>query len=212
VSVNDLGLAIKQLQRKYDVTGQELSRSIGITASSLSQIVNGHAKPRQGTFTKLCERLVQNPEDEKQLVDAFVKLKPEAPETVVVDADVYEQAEIERAERFLEAKAQSIAFKRSVARELDKAGLSYQADYCEGIYVTDFLVEHAGKRYAVECKFNVNRDFEKTVRIAGVLLEKLPCSTLFIVIPFADEKLEKQMSKELNINLIVPHQIQKELR
>ena len=198
--MNELGLTIKQLQRKYDISGQELSRRIGITASSLSQITNGHAKPRQGTFTKLCEILGKNQEDEKQLVDAFIRIKEDTPETVVVDSETYEKAEIERAERFLEVKAQSIAFKRSVARELEKAGLTYQAEFCEGIYVTDFLVEHKNRRYALECKFNLQRDMDKTIRIAGMLKDRLGCYRSFIVVPYADDALQlKQLPRGIKL-------------
>jgi len=199
--VNELGLIIKQLQRKHDISGQELSRQIGIAASSLSQIVNGHAKPRQGTFTKICQVLGTSPDDEKKLVDAFVHLSDNTPETIVIHTAEYEQAEIERAERFLEIKTQSIAFKKSIARELEKAGLNYSADYSEGIYVTDFLVEHQGRRLALECKFNTQRDFEKTVRIAGLLLKNLKCDQALIVCPYLDERLQDDINIE-NVRLV----------
>ncbi len=198
--MNELGITIKQLQRKYQLTGQELAKRVGITGSNLSQIVRGHAKPRQGTFTSLCKELAQTPEDEKLLVDAFVRVKEGVPETVVVNTEQYEQAENERAERYLEVKAQSIAFKKSVARELDKLGFSYEQDYCEGIYVTDFLVIHEGRRIALECKFNVHRDFEKTVRIAGILKVKLNCEGAFIVLPYADDVIySREMPQGISI-------------
>ena len=59
------------------------------------------------------------------------------------------QEERSRACATLEMKSQSIAFKRSVARELDKAGLSYKQDYAEGVFVTDFLIEQNDKRVAL---------------------------------------------------------------
>ncbi|MGF1451965.1 MAG: helix-turn-helix domain-containing protein [Opitutales bacterium] len=45
--MKELGLTIRHLQNKRGFSGQELARLVGITGSSLSQIVNGHAKPRQ---------------------------------------------------------------------------------------------------------------------------------------------------------------------
>lgn len=188
--MNELGLVIKQLQRKQNLKGQELAKRIGITPPNLSQIVNGHAKPRQGTFTNLCKELGKDKADEKLLVDAFLRLKEGTPETLAVDPEEYQKTEVERAERFLEMKAQSIAFKRSVARELDKAGIPYQQDYCEGIYVTDFLIEHDGKRIALECKFNVQRDMSKAYTIAKLLKEQLGCQSTFVVVPYIDESDE----------------------
>jgi transcriptional regulator with XRE-family HTH domain len=173
--------------KSQGITGQEVASRIGITPPNLSQIINGHAKPRQGTFSNLCKVLGNDKRDEKLLVDAFVRIKEGASETDPVDPEAYQKAEIERAERFLEIKAQSIAFKRSVARELDKARISYRQDYCEGIYVTDFLIEHNGKRSALECKFNVQRDLSKAITIAGLLKEGLNCDTVYIVVPYLGE-------------------------
>ena len=90
-----------------------------------------------------------------------------------------------RAEQFLERKTQSIQFKRSVARELDKAGIAYKQDYCEGIYSTDFMIDKDGKRIALECKANVERDIEKTIAQAELIGEKLQCQVL-VVAPFID--------------------------
>jgi transcriptional regulator with XRE-family HTH domain len=112
--VNDLGIVIKKLIRSQGLTGQEVASKIGITPPNLSQIINGHAKPRQGTFTNLCKVLGNDKKDEKLLVDAFLRVKEGAPEADPIDPEAYQRAEIERAERFLEVKSQSIAFKRSV--------------------------------------------------------------------------------------------------
>ena len=185
--MNELGIVIKKLIRSQGLTGQEVASLIGITPPNLSQIINGHAKPRQGTFSNLCKVLGNNKNDEKLLVDAFIRLKEGTPEAVPLDPEAYQRSEIERAERFLEVKAQSIAFKRSVARELDKASISYQQDHCERIYVTDFLIEHDGKRIALECKFNVQRDLSKAITIAGLLKEGLNCDIVYIVVPYLGE-------------------------
>ena len=88
-----------------------------------------------------------------------------------------------RTEQFMERKTQSIQFKRSIARELDKLGLSYEQDYCEGIYSTDFLIEKSGKKIALECKANIDRDIEKTVAQADMVMSKLGFTT-FVVAPY----------------------------
>lgn len=185
--MNEFGLVIKQLQCKRNLNGQELAKQINITPPNLSQIVNGHAKPRQGTFTNLCKELGKDKANEKLLVDAFLSVKEGTPETVAVDPEEYQKTEIERAERFLEMKVLSIAFKRSVARELNKAGIAYQRDYCEGIYITDFLVEYSGEKIVIECKFNVQPDMSKSFTIFGLLRENLNCDAAYVVVPYIQE-------------------------
>ncbi len=95
--------------------------------------------------------------------------------------------ERERVERWLEARTQAITFKNAVGRELDKAGVAYRRDVCEGIASVDFLIEGAGKRVGIETKFNVGRDFEKTVGIARRLRELLRCDVVVIAVPFEGE-------------------------
>ena len=46
-------------------------------------------------------------------------------------------------------------------------------DYCDGAYSTDFLIEHDGKRIALECKSNLGRDTEKTEAICDLLAKQL---------------------------------------
>ena len=94
--------------------------------------------------------------------------------------------ERERVERWLEARTQAITFKNAVGRELDKSSVTYRRDVCEGIASIDFLVEAKGKRIGIECKFNVSRDFEKTVGVARLLRTLLRCDSVVVVVPFLD--------------------------
>lgn len=77
-------------------------------------------------------------------------------------------------------KTRSILFKRLMARELDDAGVAYSQDYCQGIYSTDFLIEKDGKRIALECKANVERDMEKAVALTALLMEQMNCEVLLV--------------------------------
>ncbi len=95
--------------------------------------------------------------------------------------------ERERVERWLEARTQAITFKNAVGRELDRAEVAYRRDVCEGIASVDFLIEGAGKRVGIETKFNVGRDFEKTVGVARRLRELLRCDLVIIAVPFEGE-------------------------
>jgi len=134
------------------------------------------------------KHLCETKAEEQSLLRAYSGLET-LPEELVLDDEQNAKEERARALRYLEMKSQSIAFKRSVARELEKASLSYKHDYSEGIFATDFLIEHDGKRIALECKFNVHRDFEKTGIIAELLMENLKIDSVLIVVPYGMDSL-----------------------
>ena len=166
-------------------SGLQLTESIGITPTSVSKILNGQSRPRQNSFTRMCKVLCETKEQERHLVAAFAgtELLDEEPDQALPSSDKVILRL--RAEQFLERKTQSIQFKRSVARELDKAGIEYKQDYCEGIYSTDFLIEQDRRRIALECKANVDRDIKKTIVQAELIGDKLQCQ-VWVVTPFID--------------------------
>lgn len=163
--------------------GNRLAADIGVSATSVSKIVTRQSKPKQFTLTRLIKRLCTTVEKERIVIRDFAGLMDAMPDEPLADdaSNVRENEESTRG--FLEVETQSIQFKRSVARELDKAGIEYQQDYCEGIYSTDFLIEKDGKRIAVECKANVGRDLEKARAIAELLMEELGCR-VHLVTPY----------------------------
>jgi transcriptional regulator with XRE-family HTH domain len=176
------------LLRLRGLKAYELGKKIGVSATSISKIMNGASRPRQNTFTRMCKVLCTTKDEEQKLVSAFA-----GSEQLIEDNEPSNNPSAEkellslRAEQFLERKTQAILFKRSVARELDKAGIAYQQDYCEGIYSTDFLIEKDGKRIALECKANAGRDPEKTLAMAELLKEGLGCERVVIVVPYHEE-------------------------
>lgn len=170
--------------RKQGLTGVQLSAEIGLSETSLSRILKGHSRPKQVTLTRLMKRLCDSEEDSQKLLRSFAGVTDAAEEEPVSDDPKNAAVERERVERWLEARTQAITFKDAVARELDKAGLTYKRDVCDGIASTDFLIERDGKRIAMECKFNVSRDFDKTVGIARLLRKLLRCDQVIIVVPF----------------------------
>lgn len=182
--MNALGETIRILMSRRKLTGSKLSEDIGISATSVSRIITGHSKPKQVTLTRLIKRLCASPEDEQMLLRAFSGLKAQAVEEPVSDDPRNTLEERERVERWLEARTQAITFKNAVARELDKAGIAYRRDVCEGIASADFFIESGNTRIAVECKFNVSRDFDKTVGIARLLYELFDCEIVFVIVPF----------------------------
>ena len=172
---------------RRDLTGAQLAEETGLSATSVSRIVNGHSKPKQVTLTRLMKRLCSGPEDEQMLLRAFTGLRVSVVEEPLVDDPRNIAEERDRVERWLEARTQAITFKGAIARELDKAGIAYRRDVCDGIASVDFLVETGAARIALECKFNVSRDFEKSVGIAQLLRELMRCEQTLIVVPFISE-------------------------
>ena len=187
------GDALRQLMELKAVTGVQLSAETGLTTTSISRLLNGQTRPRQVTLTRLMKYLCETKAEEQSLLRAYSGLET-LPEETVLDDEKNAQEERSRALRYLEMKSQSIAFKRSVARELDKAGLSYKQDYAEGVFVTDFLIQQDGKRVALECKFNIHRDFEKTGTITELLKENLKIDSVLIVVPYGMDSVTKESS------------------
>lgn len=180
---------------RRQLNGVQLAEDIGISETALSRIVQGHSKPKQVTLTRLMKRLCTSTHEEQMILRAFTGRLAEALGEEAVATDPSNPAEErERVERWLEARTQAITFKNAVGRELDKAGVAYRRDVCEGIASVDFLIERSGKRIAVECKFNVARDFEKTVGIADRLHELLRCDRTVIVVPFVDAYADEALS------------------
>jgi len=170
---------------RQKMTGARLAEEIGISGTSVSQILTGKTRPRQVTLSRMMKRLCENPRDEQVLLSAYESLSGEnVPVSPVVDDEANAATEEARVKRFLEVKTQSILFKRSVRRELAKAGIEFTADYCKGAISTDFLIEANGQRIALECRFNVQRDLDRAVITAKVLREALVCDTVITVTPF----------------------------
>jgi hypothetical protein len=173
---------------RRQLNGVQLAEDIGISETALSRIVQGHSKPKQVTLTRLMKRLCTSTHEEQIILRAFTGRLAEAlGEEAVANDSRNPTEERERVERWLEARTQAITFKNAVGRELDKAGVAYRRDVCEGIASVDFLIEGAVKRVGIETKFNVGRDFEKTVGIARRLRELLRCDIFIIAVPFVGD-------------------------
>jgi transcriptional regulator with XRE-family HTH domain len=187
---NPLGGLIRALLAARGLKAFELAERVGVSKQSISKIMTGLKRPRQTTFTKICEVLVSTPEEERALVQAYLKSKAVKKDRAAPLDPALEAATLRRrAEQFLAKKTQSIQLKRRVAQILDQAAIPYQADYCEGNYATDFLIEKDGQRIALECKTNIGRDLEKTVTMAELLKEQLPIKDVLCVVPQAMDKL-----------------------
>ncbi len=187
-SLPSLGETIRDLARQRGLKAFELAERVGVSRTSMSHIMSNTTRPRQSTFTRLSKVLCASAADEKRLVSAFlgsevlVAEEEAPPSPPPADEPAVQRI---RAEQYLERKAQSIGFRRSVAKALDGAGARYRREHCEAGCAADFLVERGdGARLALECRFNTQRDFEKAVAVAAVLREQLRCAAAWVVVPF----------------------------
>jgi DNA-binding Xre family transcriptional regulator len=186
--VNALGDTIRLLMARRQLTGVQLVADIGLSETALSRIVTGHSKPKQVTLTRLMKRLCASTHEEQMLLRAFTgRLAESLGEEALANDAQNPLEERERVERWLEARTQAITFKMAVGRELEKAGVEYRRDVCKGIASVEFLVEGRERRIGLETKFNVGRDFEKTIGIARRLRELFECDLVIIVVPFEGE-------------------------
>lgn len=181
--MNTFGDALRKLMEAKEVTGLQLAADIGITPTSVSRILTGQSRPRQVTLTRIMKQVCRTQDEEQLLIRAYSGLESLPQEALDDDKRNAEEDEA-RVKRFLEVKTQSILFKRSVAKELDKANIDYTVDYCRGAISTDFLIERDGKRIALECRFNVHRDIERALLTAKVLRQENLCDKVITVTPF----------------------------
>jgi len=189
------GDVVRVLMDRRGIAGKQLAADIGISPTSVSKIVTGQSKPRQITLTRLIQRLCTNAEEEQMVIRAFTGLldavpdEPEKPERPIPDD------EIERVTRYLEVKSMSVAFKKDVEAVLRESNLKYQADFRVDPFICDFLLELRGRKIAIDCKYNVNRDWDRTYATVKLLRENLPCDEVVIAIPYENELARKARSE-----------------
>lgn len=210
--MNALGEAIRTLMSRRRLTGVQLGADIGLSGTSVSRIVQGHSKPKQVTLTRLMKRLCTSQEEEQMILRAFTGIPTPPNEEPVADDPRNTTEERERVERWLEARTQAITFKDAVARELERVGITYRRDVCEGIASADFLIERGQSRIAIECKFNVSRDFDKTVGIARLLRELLRCDRIIIVVPFVGSFADATISGPDAVSVCTPAEMATEMK
>ena len=196
---NILGETIHALMRQRGLKAFELGEKIALSPTSISKIINGVTRPRQNTFTRICQVLCETKDEERRLVAAFAGTELLDEELDEASAASNKEILRLRAEQFIERKTQAIAFKRYVARELDKIGVDYEADHYEGIYSTDFLIQKEGKRLALECKANVGRDIDRSIATCKVIQENLRCEVI-VVVPFVDAVCGEARKKGMKVS------------
>lgn len=164
-----------------------LAAKIGITEASLSNILNGKARPRQLTLTRLIEQLEATSEELQHLLAAYDHAEmAELPERPASPEQPIPQDEMERVTRYMEMKSMSVTFQEDVEKELDRTGLYFERSHRQENIICDFLL--AGPpRIAVDCKYNLNRDWDRTVTAVKLLKEHLNLEVVLIVVPYEND-------------------------
>lgn len=66
-----LALVIRELIDRRGMKQKALAKQIGMAESSLSQILNARARPRQITITRMMQVLCTSPDEEQMLIAAY---------------------------------------------------------------------------------------------------------------------------------------------
>lgn len=184
-----LGETLRMLMARRGLTGLEVSTAAAMSPAAFSRILTGKVRPRQGTLTKLFSILCKTPQEEQSLLSSYSgipELVSEEQPSTFSSLGAVAQPELDRVARYLELKTLSIDFRESVHRVLSEAGISFESYARSGNVVTDFLIS-GRSRIALECKFNVNRDWEREACTAHLLRTHLPCESVIVVVPYLND-------------------------
>ena len=185
--MTSLGDTIRELMELRRLSGVKLAAGVGVSPTSISKILNNQSKPRQITLTRIIRELCLTPQEEQRVIRAFSGLPDTVPDEPGQPPRPLPPDEIERVTRYLEVKSMSVAFENDVEAVLKASGLPYKKDFRADPFICDFLVEKGRRRVAVDCKYNVNRDWDRTYATVKLLKENLPCDEVVIVIPYENE-------------------------
>ena len=185
------GEVVRVLMARRGTNGKQLAADIGISPTSVSKIVTGQSKPRQITLTRLMKRLCTNPDEEQMVIRAFTGLLDVVPDEPEKSERPIPEDELERVIRYLELKSMSVAFRKDVEALIQESKLNYQTDFRVDSFICDFLVQLRGRKVAIDCKYNVNRDWDRTYATVKLFREHLPCDEVVIAIPHENDLSRK---------------------
>jgi transcriptional regulator with XRE-family HTH domain len=182
-----LGEVLRKIVDDRGLRQKVLAAKINITEASLSNILNGKARPRQLTLTRLIDQLQVKPEELQRILAAYDHAERiELPERPASPEQPIPQDEIERVKRYMEVKSMSVTFQDDVKKELDRTGLNFERAYRQDNIICDFLLP-GPPRIAVDCKYNLNRDWDRTVASVRLLKEHLDLERVLIVVPYEND-------------------------
>jgi transcriptional regulator with XRE-family HTH domain len=187
-----LGDVLRKIVDDRGLRQKVLAAKIEITEASLSNILNGKARPRQLTLTRLIDQLQATPEELQRILTAYDHAeKIELPERPASPDRPIPEDEIVRVTRYLEVKSMSVAFRSDVEAVLKRARLDFEKNFRNDPFICDFMLDLKERRVAIDCKYNVNRDWDRTYATVKLLKENLPCDEVVIAIPYENELARK---------------------
>ena len=182
-----LGDVLRKIVDDRGLRQKVLAAKIGITEASLSNILNGKARPRQLTLTRLIDQLQPAPDELQRILAAYDHAEmAELPERPTSPEQPIPQDEMERVKRYMEIKSMSVTFQDDVEKELDRTGLFFERLHSQENIICDFLLP-GPPRIAVDCKYNLNRDWDRTVTSVKLLKEHLDLEIVLIVVPYEND-------------------------
>lgn len=182
-----LGEILREIVDDRGLMQKALAAKINITEASLSNILNGKARPRQLTLSRLIKQLEPTAGEQQRLLAAYDHAEiSELPERPASPDQPISQDEIERVKRYMEVKSMSVTFHDDVEKELDRAGIYFERSHRQENIICDFLLP-GPPRIAVDCKYNLNRDWDRTVTSVKLLKEHLNLEEVLIVVPYEND-------------------------
>lgn len=182
-----MGVILRNMVDKRGLRQKALAAKINITEASLSNILNGKARPRQLTLSRLIQQLNATPEEQQRILAAYDHAEiAELPERPASPEHPIPHDELERVKRYIEVKSMSVTFQDDVEKELDRTGLYFERAHRQENIICDFLLP-GPPRIAVDCKYNLNRDWDRTVASVKLLKEHLELEIVLIVVPYEND-------------------------
>lgn len=182
-----LGEILRDIVDDRGLMQKALAAKINITEASLSNILNGKARPRQLTLTRLIDQLQTTPEELQRILAAYNHAEmADLPERPASPEQPIPQDEIERVKRYMEVKSMSVTFQDDVEKELYRTGLYFERAHRQENIICDFLLP-GPPRIAVDCKYNLGRDWDRTVTSVKLLKEYLKPEVVLIVVPYEND-------------------------
>ena len=191
-----LGDVLRDLMAARDLQGVDVCAAIDLSENALSSILNKPTKPRYNTFVKLRNLLAKTPEEKARLIAAYEGEEYQEPDTSAgIAAQIEEErtsvVEQKRAEDYLDAKANSIAFRRDIADELTKAKIpvipEFTFEHMGKKAVCDFMTRSSKNRIAIEAKYNLHRDWDHTLGTCIMLRKGTNAKAVVVVVPYYNQ-------------------------
>lgn len=183
-----LAEVLREIIDRRGLRQKALAKRINLTEASLSHILNGHSRPRQLTLTRLIRQLDATAEEEQRVLAAYDHSEMAALPVQPSDAEKpVPQDEIDRVKHYMEVKSMAVTFEEDVEKIVIAARFAFRRLYREGALICDFFLPGPPK-VAVECKYNVNRDWDRTSVSVRLLRENLDLETVLVVVPYQNDE------------------------